>query len=79
MGTRNVLRPEKHGAPSSVRGLWVAALAFFLMAIVILIRFSWASRDGVLSYSTLAFLGILALASLVVLVKAWKHFVSPRQ
>jgi hypothetical protein len=79
MGTQNVSRLEKHGAPSSVRGLWVAALAFFLIAILILIRFSWASWGGVISYSTLAFLGILALVSLVVLVKAWKYFVSPRQ
>ena len=70
---------EKHGPPISVRGLWVAALAFFLIAILILFRFSWTSRGGVISYSTLAFLGILALASLVVLVRAWRHFVSPRQ
>ena len=77
MVTQIVSRLEKHGAPSWVRGLCVAALAFFLIGNLILIGISWASRDGARSYLTLAFLGILAMVALVVLARAWKSFVSP--
>jgi hypothetical protein len=79
MITRNNSRLDRPSAPSAVRGLWVAAAAFFLSAILILIGFTWAWRDGVIPYFTLAFLGILALVALVILVRAWKYFVSPRQ
>jgi len=77
MRTRNVSRLEKHGAPSWVRGLGVAALAFFLIGNLILISLYWASRGGVRSYATLAFLGVLALVALVILARAWKSLVSP--
>jgi hypothetical protein len=77
MHTRIASRLEKHGTPSWVRALCIAALAFFLAGNLILIGFSWASRGGFRSYATLTFLGILVLVGLVVLARAWKSFVSP--
>ena len=79
MPNRNVSRLDKNGAPSWVRGLGVAALAFFLIGNLMLIGFSWAYRGGVGSYATLAFLSILALVALMALARAWKFFSSPRR
>jgi hypothetical protein len=79
MGTRNVSQLQNHGAPSWVRGVCVTALAFFLIGDLILASFSWASRGGARSYEILALLGILALVAFVLLVRAWKSYVSPSQ
>lgn len=59
-----------------MRGLCVAALAFFVISNLMLIGFSWTYE--VRSFKKLAFLGILALVALALLARAWKSFVSSR-
>lgn len=77
MATENVSRMTKYGAPSWLRGVCVAALAFFLIGNLILISFAWVHRDGAKSYAKLAFLGILALIALVILARGWRSAVAP--